>query len=160
MLTGFAANFFPAAWLIGFLVGVGEASYATISPGMISDTFGARKRNLALSIFFAAIPVGYAVGYLFGGQMAEHYSWRHAFIWAGAPGLALALVLLPFRDPVRGGAEDQPAASAKKPKFDELLKLFRNGPFMLVVWGYVAYTFALGAFSFWRTRPFLRNCMA
>src|SRR3984957_4982441 len=69
VLTGFAATF---TLLLAYrvLVGVGEASYATISPGLISDTFGAKRRNNALTIFFVAIPVGYALGYLFGGEMA------------------------------------------------------------------------------------------
>ena len=57
VLTGFAGSF---TMLLGFrvLVGVGEASYATISPGVISDSFPAAKRNNALTIFYVAIPVG------------------------------------------------------------------------------------------------------
>ncbi|MDB6111019.1 MAG: Multidrug resistance protein, partial [Pedosphaera sp.] len=67
VLTGFAATF---AILLSYrvLVGVGEASYASISPGLISDTFGAARRNMALTIFSAAMPLGYALGYLFGGE--------------------------------------------------------------------------------------------
>ena len=104
VLTGFAGTF---ALLLAYraLVGVGEASYATISPGLISDTFPAQRRNNALTIFYAAIPVGYALGYLFGGQMSASHGWRSAFIWAGAPGLLLALILLPFAEPRRGQAE-------------------------------------------------------
>ena len=146
VLTGFAGTF---GMLLGFraLVGVGEASYATISPGLISDTFGGKHRNNALTIFYVAIPVGFALGYLFGGEMSALHGWRSAFIWAGAPGLLLALILLPFKDPERGQAEA--AGGTAKPEFRDFLKLFTNPKYMLVVWGYVAYTFALGAFSFW-----------
>src|SRR5204863_1292199 len=61
VLTGFAATF---AMLLAFrvLVGVGEASYATISPSLISDSYPPQKRNNALTIFYAAIPVGAALG--------------------------------------------------------------------------------------------------
>ena len=148
VLTGFAGSF---TMLLGFrvLVGVGEASYATISPSLISDTFEPARRNNALTFFYAAIPAGYALGYVFGGHMAEWFGWRSAFIWAGAPGLALALVLLPFAEPKRGQAEGVGASPPAKPKFSEFFKLFKDVDYQLVVWGYVANTFALGAFAFW-----------
>src|SRR5688572_29586736 len=104
VLTGFAATF---AVMIAFrvLVGLGEASYATISPSLISDTHPPKKRNNALTIFYVAIPVGAALGTIIGGLIAAKWGWRHAFIWAGVPGLFLALVLLPFAEPKRGEAE-------------------------------------------------------
>ncbi len=147
-MTGFAATF-TVFLLYRVLVGVGEASYATVSPGLISDTFGTERRNNALTIFYVAIPVGYALGYLFGGEMATRFGWRSSFIWAGAPGLLLAVILLPFRDPERGQTEKGVEGAMGKPSLAEFMKLFTNGKYMLVVWGYVAYTFALGAFSFW-----------
>jgi MFS family permease len=148
LLTGFAGSF---TMLLGFrvLVGVGEASYATISPSLISDTFEAKNRNNALTIFYAAMPAGYALGYVFGGHMADTFGWRSAFIWAGAPGLALALILLPFEEPRRGAADAAGAAPPVKPNLGQFLALFTNRDYQLVVWGYVANTFALGAFSFW-----------
>jgi MFS family permease len=69
ILTGFAATF---AMMIGFrvLVGLGEASYATISPSLISDSYAPAKRNNALTIFYVAIPVGAALGTIIGGLIA------------------------------------------------------------------------------------------
>src|SRR5712671_2876169 len=101
VLTGYATTF-GVLLFYRVLVGVGEASYATISPSLISDNFPAARRNQALTIFYVAIPVGAALGNVLGGQIATHFSWRDAFIWAGAPGLLLALVLLPFKEPQRG----------------------------------------------------------
>ena len=148
ILTGFAATF---AMMIGFrvLVGLGEASYATISPSLISDSFVPAKRNNALTIFYVAIPVGAALGTIIGGIIAAHWGWRHAFIWAGMPGLFLALVLLPFADPQRGQAEGQTAAAGKRPTVRDILNLVRIPDYVLVVLGYTAYTFALGAFGHW-----------
>jgi MFS transporter, Spinster family, sphingosine-1-phosphate transporter len=148
VLTGFAGTF-GVLLAYRMLVGVGEASYATISPGLISDTFGTERRNNALTVFYVAIPVGSALGYVFGGEMSEHYGWRSAFIWAGVPGFLLAAILLPFREPERGQSDAAQGASPNKPKARDFFKLFRNADYMLVVWGYVAYTFALGAFAFW-----------
>jgi MFS transporter, Spinster family, sphingosine-1-phosphate transporter len=155
VLTGFAATF---AMLLAYrvLVGVGEASYATISPSLISDSYPAQKRNNALTIFYAAIPVGAALGNILGGHIAAASSWRHAFIWAGAPGLVLALVLLPFAEPQRGACDPAPAANTAKPKFTDVFGLLRIPDYLFVVLGYTAYTFALGAFALWGPAFFSR----
>ncbi len=148
LLTGFAPTF---ASMIAFrvLVGLGEASYATISPSLISDRYGPEKRNNALTIFYVAIPVGAALGTILGGVIAAKWDWRHAFIWAGTPGLLLALVLLPFAEAERGHAEGRAAEAAKKPAVRDIVNLFRVSDYVLVVLGYTAYTFALGAFGHW-----------
>jgi 1-acyl-sn-glycerol-3-phosphate acyltransferase len=148
LLTGLASGFVMLL-LFRVFVGLGEASYATISPSLISDAFGPAKRNNALTIFYVAIPVGSALGYILGGLISAHWGWRHAFIWAGVPGLILALVLLPFGEPRRGQAELASGQPVPKPSLRDYLQLLINPNYQLVVWGYVAYTFALGAFAFW-----------
>ena len=40
------------------LVGIGEASYSTISPTVIADLYTEDTRTIALSVFYFAIPVG------------------------------------------------------------------------------------------------------
>jgi len=148
ILTGFAATF---ALMIAFrvLVGLGEASYATISPSLISDCYAPAKRNNALTIFYVAIPVGAALGTIIGGLIAAKWGWRHAFIWAGVPGLFLAVVLLPFAELKRGQAEGETAQAAKRPSVRDIVNLIRIPDYVLVVLGYTAYTFALGAFAVW-----------
>jgi MFS transporter, Spinster family, sphingosine-1-phosphate transporter len=143
VLTGMAWSF---AALIAYrvLVGVGEASYATISPSILADKFSGTARNTALTVFYVAIPVGSALGYGIGGAVADAFSWRQAFIWAGAPGLLLALVLLPFADPPRTSAK--PGA---KPGWRDVVGLLKRAEYVTVVLGYTAYTFALGAFQHW-----------
>ncbi len=148
VLTGYATGF---GMLLAYrvLVGVGEASYATISPSLISDAFTSTRRNTALTIFYVAIPVGSALGYLLGGEVYARWGWRHAFIFAGAPGLFLALVMLPFAEPRRGEADLAAGQTVERPRWSDYVSLWRNPSYQLVVWGYVAYTFALGAFAFW-----------
>ncbi|HUR46551.1 MAG TPA: MFS transporter, partial [Candidatus Saccharimonadales bacterium] len=123
LFTGFASSF---VLLLCFrvLVGVGEASYATISPSLISDSYGAEKRNNALTLFYVAIPVGAALGYILGGEMEKHMGWRYAFIWAGVPGLVLASILLPFREPQRGAMDGDSSTKAKKPTLADVAQLF------------------------------------
>ena len=131
------------------LVGLGEASYATISPSLISDSYGPAKRNNALTVFYVAIPVGAALGYWVGAHAAAAWGWRYAFIIAGIPGLLLAGCLLPFVEPVRGQADGPAGAGLAKPGVWDVLRLLKRPDYSLVVWGYVAYTFAMGAFAFW-----------
>lgn len=150
VFTGMAGTVAALLWF-RVMVGVGEASYAAISPGWIADVYPKERRNNALTIFYVAIPVGAALGSIFGARIESMYDWRHAFILAGAPGLLLALVLLPFREPARG-ASDEPAGEGsahRLPSVRDFLHLFTLRNYNLAVWGYTAYTFALGAFAIW-----------
>lgn len=130
VLSGFAGGF---AMLMFYrvLVGVGEASYATISPGILSDAFPPEKRNNAMTIFYMAIPLGAALGSLLGGLFDN---WRDAFIYAGVPGFFLAVLMLPFRDTPRVGGDP-----AHKPGVKEIMHLFNLKDrslwnYHLVVW--------------------------
>ncbi len=134
------------------LVGFGEASFGTISPGWIADLFPATRRNNAISIFYLAIPVGSALGYILGSALAARYGWRAAFLWAGYPGVLLAFSLFLLREPPRTGDEARPGPPVTEPAqpgvraFAALLTYPR---YRLVVAGYVAQTFAMGGFALW-----------
>ena len=66
-------------------VGVGEASYGSVAPALLSDAFPAAQRGRALAFFSMAIPVGSALGYLLGGLLQRALGWRAAFFIVGAP---------------------------------------------------------------------------
>jgi MFS transporter, Spinster family, sphingosine-1-phosphate transporter len=152
LLSGHASAFIS---LLCFrvLVGFGEASFGTISPGWIADLFPPQRRNNAITVFYFAIPVGSALGYLMGGYLAVHYGWRSAFLWAGYPGLVLAFTLFLFREPARGASDTATAAvpvgSAAPAGWRSYLTLLKISRYRLVVAGYVAQTFAMGGFSLW-----------
>ncbi len=123
-------------------VGVGEASYATLSPTIIDDTTPETKKGRALAIFYAATPIGSALGFLVGGFMEKAYGWRGAFFIAGGPGLVLALVSLLVAEPARKVKE--------KPNVVRDLGVLLSRPrYRQAVFGYCAYTAAIGGFSFW-----------
>ena len=68
------------------LVGIGEASYATIAPTIIADLFPAEKRLRMLSIFYMAMPLGSALGYILSSKVSKlAYSLhRHPGSWKWA----------------------------------------------------------------------------
>ncbi len=136
-------------------VGVGEASYASISPALLSDYYPKERRGRVFAIFYLAIPVGSAVGYLLGGVLEQHFGWRAAFFAVGLPGLLLALLSLTIADPPRGINDEPQSGGAPAPYLDEIKALLRNAAYMRAVLGYAAYTFAVGGLSFWA--PILFN---
>src|SRR5918911_1154119 len=88
-------------------VGVGESAYSTITPSLIADYFPHHKRATALGVFQAAIPMGFALGFVIGGVLAHFFGWRAAFMIVGVPGLITAVLVLRLREP-RRGATDEP----------------------------------------------------
>jgi len=162
-LGGFARNF-AALFAARATVGVGEAAYGTIAPALLADSFPRQKRGRIFAIFFSAIPIGSAAGYVLGGVVDEHFGWRAAFFVAGVPGLLLALACLGLKDPPRGGQEEDegrgtkvegeepnPTSSVPSPTswVAAYARLLRNRSYALTVAGYAAYTFALGGLAFW-----------
>src|SRR5262249_49720881 len=138
------------------LVGIGEAAYVAIAPALLADSFAVDRRGRVLSVLNMAIPVGSALGYIVGGQVSHHFGWRAAFFVAGVPGLLLALAVLRLPDPPRGGQDASPVAASTghsgggvQGAIAVYLSLLRRAPYMLVVLGYAAYTFALGGLAFW-----------
>ena len=57
------------------IVGIGEASYSTIAPTIISDLFVKETRSKMLAIFYFAIPVGRWVAFFL----------ISSFFWFGFP---------------------------------------------------------------------------
>ena len=129
-------------------VGVGEAAYGTVGPSLLADYYPRSSRGRAFSVFFLAIPVGSALGFVVGGLVDHRWGWRAAFFVAGGPGLALAWLASRLWDAPRGRHDGGGAAGplALRPA---LRALAANGRFRRVVLGYAAYTFALGGVAAW-----------
>ena len=150
-----AAGSFGALLAARATVGIGEAAYGTISPGLLADHFEPRRRGRAFALFFMAIPVGAALGYVLGGVADRLAGWRAAFLVAGLPGLGLALAAARLPDPPRR-ADDGGAPPAPGPVVAAYRRLARNRGYALVVLGYAAYTAGVGAMAFWMP-PFLER---
>jgi MFS family permease len=140
--SGFARDYWTL-FALRAVVGVGEASYATIAPTIIDDVAPPERKGQWQAIFFTAIPVGSALGYVLGGAVMHAYGWRSAFYVAGGPGLAIALLCLLIAEPSRGKGHARPDVLSSARTLIGL-PLYRN-----TVLGYCAQTFALGGFAFW-----------
>ncbi|HEV7427662.1 MAG TPA: MFS transporter [Thermoanaerobaculia bacterium] len=169
-LAGFARGFL-SLFIARSGVGVGEAAYGTIAPALLADSFPIERRGRVLAVFFCAIPIGSAAGYILGGLVDQHFGWRAAFWIAGAPGLLLSLLVLLVKDPPRGlhdvdvrksgvgsresenGSDSTNGSHTPHPTphspVEAYRDLLRNRPFILTALGYGAYTFALGGLGFW-----------
>jgi MFS family permease len=131
-------------------VGIGEASFCAIAPAVIADYFPERLRGRVFAVFYAATPVGAALGYVIGGLIDHRFGWRVAFLATGIPGLLLAALALMVRNPTPEGSgrgEGTQATARSFEGFHAYLPLFRNGPYLRAVLGYAAYTFAIGGIS-------------
>lgn len=102
-LCGFAGGFWTL-FLSRMGVGVGEAGGVAPSYSLVSDYFPKSQRARALAVYSFGVPIGTALGYLFGGILAALIDWRMAFIVVGLAGILLApLLKFTVKDPVRGG---------------------------------------------------------
>jgi MFS family permease len=128
------------------LVGIGEASFVILSPTFVADMFPVEKRGRVMGVFYLAIPVGTALGYLLGGVMGPKYGWRAPFYVGAAPGVLLALLLLLLPEPPLGQFD---APESKAPERDTLKGLIHNPAFLTATLGMAMMTFALGGLQVW-----------
>jgi MFS transporter, Spinster family, sphingosine-1-phosphate transporter len=127
------------------LVGVGEATFVTIAPTFVADLFPEDERGRIFGIFYLAIPVGTAAGYLLGGKLGPEHGWRFPFYIAALPGFLLAVALWFIPEPARGQFD----SLKETPERGTILGLGRNAAFWTVTLGMSAMTFALGGIQVW-----------
>lgn len=147
--SGMAATF-GVMLLTRCFVGIGEAAYGPVAPAMISDYFPLEVRGKAMAWFYAAIPVGSAMGYVLGGTVAHSsLGWRWAFYLAAVPGILLGFWCFRMREPHRGAADSAPPAPARSVPWRTYLVLLRTPSYLLCTVGMIAMTFAIGGIAVW-----------
>jgi MFS family permease len=160
--SGLAGTFF-ALLLTRCCVGIGEAAYGPVAPAMISDLFPVKTRGRVLAWFYAAIPVGSALGYVLGGWIAnsniggwsagllgvERESWRWAFFIVTLPGIALGLRSFFMKDPPRGKSDLAQSFVPETVPWRHYWILVRTPSYVLCTLGMAAMTFAIGGIAFW-----------
>lgn len=146
MLSGLAVSY-RMLLVARSLVGVGEASFGTVSPGLLSDYFPRERRGRMLSLFFIAIPVGSALGYILGGQLGQAFGWQTAFLLVGLPGFFLALPLYFLHDPRQTALQGESRRS--EPLLSELRRFWQNRTYVHATLSMAAMTFALGGLAQW-----------
>jgi MFS transporter, Spinster family, sphingosine-1-phosphate transporter len=159
--TGLAATF-TMLLLTRCCVGVGEAAYGPTAPALLSDLYPIESRGKIFALFYIAIPVGSALGYVLGGAANSLWSWRAGFYLVVPPGIILAALSLMMRDPRLAVAnydgEEKTRRDAVRPGSPvptglneniSSLSLLRNRSYIFDTLGMTAMTFAIGGVAFW-----------
>jgi MFS family permease len=142
------ANSYGALLATRCLIGVGEAAYGPVAPTLISDLYPLAVRGKVLAWFYAAIPVGSAIGYIAGSQFAHPGQWHYAFFLTLPPGLLLAAWCFFMKEPARGAAEVviAPSRNITLADYKVLLKI---PSYVLNTAAMTAMTFAIGGVADW-----------
>jgi MFS transporter, Spinster family, sphingosine-1-phosphate transporter len=153
VLTGMVHQF-DSLLLRHAVLGIGEASFGIYAPALLSDFYPEEQRNRVLTIFYTAIPVGAALGYLIGEIVGSHYGWRMPFYVSAVPGfLIAALILFLMREPKRGASDTnsgpQPVHGRTRVAKADVLSLATNAPYLYATLGMAMVTFSLGGISAW-----------
>jgi predicted MFS family arabinose efflux permease len=101
-VCGYAQNFWQL-FLARLGVGVGEAGGVAPAYSLVADYFPPHQRARALGVYSFGVPIGSALGIVFGGFIAHHVDWRMAFIVVGVAGIVLApFFKMIVKEPQRG----------------------------------------------------------
>jgi predicted MFS family arabinose efflux permease len=154
---GLAQNF-TQLFLTRLGVGVGEAGGVAPAYSLISDYFPPHQRARALSIYSFGIPIGSALGIVFGGLIASHVDWRWAFFAVGLAGILIAPVFrAAVKEPPRGGF-DSPGLAHRPSSLGELLKTLASKPsFWLISLGASCSSMMGYGLFFWLPSYFVRS---
>jgi predicted MFS family arabinose efflux permease len=85
-------------------VGVGEAALPATALAMLADRFPAARLGLANGVFYAGIPVGFAISFGLAGWLGPWLGWRACFVVLGLLGTLAVAGALALPDPPRRSA--------------------------------------------------------
>ena len=88
------------------LSGIGDGTFSTLAPTLLSDYFPPTKRSLILTIFLSISNIGSAIGFVVAGSLGDLVGWRYTCVILGLPGL-FALLLFVFADPAPDATEEK-----------------------------------------------------
>ncbi len=143
VLCGYTAGFVTLL-LARLAVGVGEAGCTPPANSIITDYYKPLSRPTALGIYAMGITIGGVLAQVFGGWIVQNFSWREAFIYVGAPGVLVGvLVLMTIKEPPRGYTEPPGAKLVDKLPFRDAVKeIFSKRTFWLMSAGATLAAFA------------------
>jgi predicted MFS family arabinose efflux permease len=156
-VCGFAQNFWQL-FLARLGVGVGEAGGVAPAYSLVADYFPPHQRARALGVYSFGVPIGSALGIVFGGVIASLVDWRTAFIVVGVAGVLLAPIFkLVVREP-RRGRFDAGGRAAAPVSFREVMRtLFSKPSFWGLSFGASASSMMGYGMFFWLPSFFVRS---
>jgi MFS family permease len=144
--SGLAATF-SILFATRIFVGIGEGGYGPAAPTILADLFPIEIRGRVMAVFYTAIPVGSALGYVIGGVIGAHFGWRWAFYLVTLPGLLLGLLCFWQRDPRVTG--HHLARESARRGIGDYLRLFRTRSYLINCVAQTLMTFVTGGLGFW-----------
>jgi predicted MFS family arabinose efflux permease len=139
-------------------VGVGEAGGVTPAYSLIADYFPPQQRARALSIYSFGIPIGGALGIVFGGIIATKIDWRYAFFAVGIAGVIIAPIFkLTVREPERGQYDTNYLKSPAPALATIVRKLLKKPSFWLMAFGASCSSMMGYGMFFWLPSFFVRS---
>jgi MFS family permease len=156
-VSGLANNFWQLfAARLG--VGIGEAGGVAPAYSLISDYFPPGRRARALSVYSFGIPIGSAIGIVFGGIIASLVSWRAAFFVVGLAGIALAPIFkMTVGEPVRG-RYDRARQDESAPGFRMIIRTLAAKPSFWLLSAGASFSSMMGyGVFFWLPSFFVRS---
>ncbi len=144
--SGLAATF-AILFATRICVGIGEGGYGPAAPTILADLFPIDTRGRIMAIFYTAIPVGSALGYVIGELVGASLGWRWAFYLVTPPGLLLGVLCFLQRDP-RVGSHQLLQKSPRR-SLRDYVRLFRTRSYLINCVAQTLMTFVTGGLGFW-----------
>src|SRR5512145_2692847 len=156
-VCGLAQNFWQL-FLARLGVGVGEAGGVAPAYSIVADYFPPHQRARALGVYSFGVPIGSALGIVFGGFIAHWVDWRTAFIVVGIAGVLIAPVFkFVVREPQRG-RYDGPRGAGSPVSFREVMRvLLAKRAFWGISFGAAASSMMGYGLFFWLPSFFVRS---
>lgn len=130
--------------IVRLLAGAGESDFVALGPTALDEVTKPDTKGRILAIFYAAVPIGTALGFIYGGAFDAFFGWRAAFVVAGVVGLLFVPLCFWLQEPLR-----QDSRSVHRTLLDDFRSLIASRRYVWTAFGYAAQTFALGGFAFW-----------
>lgn len=139
-------------------VGVGEAGGVAPAYSLISDYFPPQQRARALSIYSFGIPIGSALGIVFGGIIASKIDWRYAFFAVGIAGIIIAPIFkLTVAEPERGQFDPNYSTQSPPSLRTIVRKLMHKPSFWIMSFGAACSSMMGYGMFFWLPSFFVRS---
>lgn len=166
-LTGYSREFWTLA-LARSVSGAGEASFVCLAPPYILDNAPGKSKTIWIAIFYSALSIGSAVGYVYGNLVSEVMGgWYWPFYFEAVFVVPFVLVcLLGKKEKLRVQTEENEDKHEEnkenkenKEKNEEKLEIFSfwqqgkilgsNLTYIFIVLGFTAFIFTMGGLGFW-----------
>ena len=161
MASGMVGQFWQFV-IFRMTVAIGEAGGTSPSISMVSDLYPPHKRSFAISLYMLGPHIGLLAAMALGGWIAQEFGWRAVFIFFGAPGIVIALLLYVFgRDPGMGvydtEAEKQVRLQPQGKFFNDLRDIIKIKGFLYICMGTAVAGMVGYGYGIWAPTFMVRN---